>query len=131
MAYLKPSWFNRTVFNKIAMAIGLGPFETLVVTKRATKQPQKIPVTPIEVDGVKYLVSAYGETQWVKNVRADPEIKLGGTAYRASETPVDLRKPILDAYKAKVGKYVDDQFRELPDAADHPVFALARAQATG
>jgi F420H(2)-dependent quinone reductase len=126
MAYLKPPWFTRTVFNKIAMTFSFGPFETLVVTKRVSKQPQKIPVTPIEVDGVKYLVSAYGETEWVKNVRANPDIALGGVDYAAAETPVDARKPILDAYQAKVGKYVDDQFRQLPDAADHPVFSLTR-----
>jgi hypothetical protein len=124
MAYLKPPWFTRAVFNKIAMTFNFGPFETLVVTKRVSKQPQRIPVTPIELGGVKYLVSAYGETAWVKNVRASPDIKLGGVDYRATETPVDARKPILDAYQAKVGKYVDDQFRQLPDPADHPVFAL-------
>jgi F420H(2)-dependent quinone reductase len=126
MVYLKPPWFTRTIFNKIAMTFSFGPFETLIVTRRVSKQPQKIPVTPIEVDGVKYLVSAYGETAWVKNVRANPDIKLGGVDYAAAETPVDARKPILDAYKAKVGKYVDDQFRRLPEPADHPVFALTR-----
>jgi hypothetical protein len=124
MAYLKPPWFTRTIFNKIATTFSFGPFETLIVTKRVSKQPQKIPVTPIEVDGVKYLVSAYGETQWVKNVRANPNVKLGNVDYEAAETPVEARRPILDAYTAKVGKYVDDQFRQLPEAADHPVFAL-------
>jgi hypothetical protein len=124
MAYLKPSWFNRAIFNKIAMTFNFGPFETLTVVKRTSKQPQKIPVTPLELDGVKYLVSAYGETQWAKNVRANPDVKLGGVDYVAAETPVDARQPILDAYKAKVGKYVDEQFRRLPDAADHPLFAL-------
>lgn len=126
MAYLKPSWFNRAVFNKIATTFSFGPFETLIVTKRTSKQPQKIPVTPLEMDGVKYLVSAYGETQWVKNVRANPDINLGNVDYLAAETPVEARPPILDAYKQKVGKYVDEQFRELPDPADHPVFALTQ-----
>jgi hypothetical protein len=126
MAYLKPSWFNRTIFNKIATTLRFGPFETLIVTKRVSKQPQKIPVTPIEVDGVKYLVSAYGDTEWVKNVRANPDVKLGGVDYRATETAVDARKRILDAYQGKVGKYVENQFRDLPDPADHPVFSLTR-----
>jgi hypothetical protein len=124
MAFLKPPWFTRAIFNKIAMTFSFGPFETLTVAKRTSKEPQKIPVTPIEVDGVKYLVSAYGETQWVKNVRANPDIKLGKIEYMAAEEAVDARQPILDAYKAKVGKYVDEQFRRLPEAADHPVFAL-------
>jgi hypothetical protein len=126
MAYLKPSWFNRTIFNKIATTLRFGPFETLIVTKRVSKQPQKIPVTPIETDGVKYLVSAYGDTEWVKNVRANPDVKLGGVDYRATETAVDARKRILDAYQAKVGKYVENLFRDLPDPADHPVFSLTR-----
>ena len=95
MPYLKPPWFTRTIFNKIAMTFSFGPFETLIVTKRVSRQPQKIPVTPIQVDSVKYLVSAYGETEWVKNVRATPDIKLGGVDYAAAETPVDARKPIL------------------------------------
>ena len=130
MAYLRPPWFTRKVFNRIAMTIGRGPFETLTVVKRVSKRPQRIPVTPIEVGGVTYLVSAYGETQWVKNVRANPNIKLGDVDYLAAETPVGQRKPILDAYQAKVGKYVDNQFAQLPDEADHPVFALNASRAT-
>jgi hypothetical protein len=125
MAYIKPPWFTRNVFNRIAMTFpGMGPFETLTVVKRTSNQPQRIPVTPIEIDGVKYLVSAYGETQWVKNVRAHPNVKLGTKDYVAAEVPVSARKPILDAYKAKVGKYVDDYFRQIPDEADHPLFSL-------
>ena len=126
MGYLKPPWFSRKVFNPIVMLIRPGPVETLVVVKRATKQPQKVPVTPLEVDGVKYLVSAYGQTQWAKNVRANPNIKLSGVDYVAAETPVGARKPILDAYKAKVGRAVEKPFRQLPDETDHPVFALTR-----
>ena len=75
MAYLKPPWFTRAIFNKVAMATGVGGSETLTVTKRVSKQPQKIPVVVPEVDGVKYLVSTRGETEWVKNVRADPNVK--------------------------------------------------------
>jgi hypothetical protein len=126
MGYLKPPWFNRTVFNRIVMAIGPGPVKTLTAVKRVTKQPQKVPVTPVEVDGVKYLVSAYGQTQWAKNVRANPNVKLGGVDYVAAETPLGARKPILDTYQAKVGRAVEKPFRQLPDEADHPVFALTR-----
>jgi hypothetical protein len=124
MAYLKPPWFTRKIFNPIAKATGVGHSETLTVTKRSSKQPQKIPVTPVELDGVKYLVSARGETQWVKNVRANPIVRLGDPEYVATETPVESRPPILDAYKVRAGKVVENYFRQLPDPADHPVFAL-------
>jgi hypothetical protein len=124
MAYLKPPWFTRAVFNKIAMATGVGNSETLTVTKRVSKQPQKIPVVVPEVDGVKYLVSTRGETEWVKNVRADPTISLSATTYVASEIPVGDRAPILAVYRPLAGKVVEGYWRQLPDDADHPVFAL-------
>jgi F420H(2)-dependent quinone reductase len=127
MAYLKPPWFTRKIFNPIAMATGVGHSETLTVIKRVSKEPQKIPVTPVEVDGVRYLVSARGETQWVKNVRANPKVKLGTADFVLTETPVETRQPILDAYKVRAGKVVENYFRELPDPADHPVFTLTPA----
>ncbi len=124
MAYLKPPWFARAIFNKIAMATGVGNSVTLTITKRVSKQPQKIPVVVPEVDGVKYLVSTRGETEWVKNVRADPNISLGSTKYVASEIPVEQRAPILAVYRPLAGKVVEGYWRQLPDDADHPVFAL-------
>ena len=125
MAYLKPPWFTAKVFNKLAMATGVGNSETLTLTKRGSKQPQQIPVVVPEVGGVKYLVSTRGESDWVKNVRADPHVKLGDTAYIATEIPVEQRAPILAAYRPLAGKVVEGYWRQLPDDADHPVFALA------
>lgn len=127
MAYLKPPWFTAKIFNKIAMATGIGNSETLTVTRRVSKQPQQIPVVVPEVDGVKYLVSTRGETEWVKNVRADPNITLCGTKYVAKEIPVEQRAPILAVYKPKAGKIVDGYWRKLPDDGDHPVFSLTPA----
>jgi len=124
MAYLKPPWFTRAVFNKIAMATGIGGSETLTVTKRVSKQPQKIPVVVPEVDGVKYLVSTRGETEWVKSVRATPQVMVGKQTYVASEIPVGDRTPIIAAYRPLAGKVVEGYWRELPDDADHPVFAI-------
>ncbi len=124
MAYLKPPWFTAKIFNRIAMATGVGGSTTLTVTKRATKQPQQIPVVVPEVDGVKYLVSTRGESEWVKNVRADPNVTVGSTSYAAKEIPVEQRGPILDVYRPLAGKVVEGYWRELPDDADHPVFAL-------
>jgi hypothetical protein len=124
MAYLKPPWFTAKIFNRIAMATGIGGSETLTVTKRISKQPQQIPVVVPEVDGVKYLVSTRGETEWVKNVRADPTISLGSTTYIASEVPVEQRAPIIAAYRPLAGKVVEGYWKQLPSDADHPVFAL-------
>ncbi|ORA23955.1 nitroreductase/quinone reductase family protein [Mycobacterium aquaticum] len=127
MAYLKPGWFVRTVFNRIAMATHVGESQTLTVTTRVSKRPQQIPVVVPEVDGVKYLVSTRGESEWVRNVRANPRVTLGSDSYLAAEVPVDRRAPIIAAYRPLAGKVVDGYWQQLPDDADHPVFALTRA----
>jgi deazaflavin-dependent oxidoreductase (nitroreductase family) len=130
MAYLKPPWFTVKIFNRIAMATGVSDSETLTVTKRGSKEPQKVPVITVDVDNTKYLVSTRGESQWVKNVRANPNVKIstksGTTDYLAEEVPEQDRQAILAAYREKAGKMVDGYFRRLPLEADHPVFALTK-----
>ncbi len=123
MAYLKPPWFTRTVFNKIAMATGLSGTEVLTVTTRRSGQPQRVPVIPVDLDGTTYLVSTRGESEWVKNLRADPNLTLGTSRYVAAEIPETDRGPVLAAYRKKAG-HVDGYFTRLPSDADHPVFAL-------
>lgn len=128
MAYLKPPWFTARIFNRIAMATGMSGSETLTITRRSSGTTQQIPVITIVVDGTRYLVSTRGESQWVQNVRANPTVTLTtrGKEARlvAAELPVDRRAPVLDAYRTQLGKMVQGYFESLPDAADHPVFAL-------
>jgi len=124
MAYLKPPWFTARIFNRLAMAFGIGGSETLTVIKRASKESQQIPVVVPEVNGVKYLVSTRGESEWVRNVRADPKVSLGGKEFVAAEVPVEKRAPIIAAYRPLAGKVVEGYWRQLPDDADHPTFAL-------
>ena len=104
MAYLKPPWFVRKIFNRVAMATGVGNSQTLTVIKRVSKQPQQIPVVVPEVGGVKYLVSTRGEAEWVKNVRADPNVKLGDTKYVAREIPVEERDRRVSAAGRQGGR---------------------------
>jgi len=125
MAYLKPPWFVTNVFNRVARLTGIGGSQTLTITRRASGEPQRIPVVVPVVDGVRYLVSTRGESQWVRNVRVNPVIWLGKDRYRACEVPVERRAPIIAAYRPLAGKVVDEYWRELPDDVDHPVFALA------
>ena len=126
-AYIKPSWFFVKIFNRVTLATGAVKSQPLTVIKRGSKLPQTIPMTPVDVDGVKYLVSVRGETEWVKNVRANPHVKLpksDPTDYVATEMPIEARKPILQAYEATASKATARLFRQLPEDADHPVFAL-------
>jgi hypothetical protein len=124
MAYLKPPWFTRAVFNQVAMATGMSNTEKLTVIRRRSKQRQEVPVIPVEVGGTKYVVSTRGESEWVKNLRADPNVTIGSTAYVAREIPEQDRQAVLTAYREKAGRAVEGYFRRLPREADHPVFVV-------
>ncbi len=128
MAYLKPPGFVTRVFNPLAMKFGIGGAETLTVKGRSTGKTQSIPVIPIDIDGVKYVVSTRGEAQWVLNLRAAGTLQIhsrGKTAtYRATELPVSERDPVLTAYRQKAGKTVESYWKSLPNAEDHPAFRL-------
>jgi deazaflavin-dependent oxidoreductase (nitroreductase family) len=122
MAYLKPPWFTVRIFNPLAMKFGT--MQTLEVKGRRSRRLHRIPVVVPDVDGVRYLVSTRGESEWVKNVRADPQVTVDGIRYTATEVPVDERAPILAAYRPIAGRVVEGYWKKLPDDADHPVFAL-------
>lgn len=134
MTYLKPNRLVTGPLNALSLAArGRGGIQKLVVTKRVSGGEQTIPVIPVEVDGTVYVVSARGETQWVRNVRAAGRLTLedrsGRTAYAASEIPVEQRAEVLAAYRKVAKSSVKALFTKLPDDADHPVFALTRPDA--
>jgi hypothetical protein len=128
MAYLKPPAFVSKIFNPIAMRFGIGGSTELAIQRRRSGTTQKIPVVPVDVDGTRYVVSARGESQWVRNLRAAGRAELGGQAFAAVEVPVAERDPIIAAYRAKAGRAVANFWKQLPDAADHPTFRLEPTQ---
>jgi hypothetical protein len=128
MAYIKPPVFVRKVFNPLAMRFGIGGSTALVVKRRSSGTAQEIPVLPVSHDGVKYVVSARGESDWVRNVRSAGRLELrrGGTSetYNAVEIPVSESAEVIAAYRAKAGRAVAGFWKRLPDPADHPTFRL-------
>jgi deazaflavin-dependent oxidoreductase (nitroreductase family) len=128
MAYLRPNWFTRKVFNPLAMRTGLSGVETLTVHGRRSGKPRSVPVIPVEHCGMRYVLSPRGECDWVKNLRAAGGGRLtrrGHTHdFAAEEIPVDSRPPVLAAYQEKAGRAVKSYFDRLPDPADHPVFLV-------
>ncbi len=128
MAYLKPGAITRKVFNPLAMKLGFWNVEALTVQRRKSGEPQSVPVIPVDYAGARYIVSTRGESDWVKNLRAagGGELKRKGQAEKVQvvELPVEERPPVIAAYRAKVGKEVQQYFEKLPDPSDHPVFRI-------
>jgi deazaflavin-dependent oxidoreductase (nitroreductase family) len=128
MAYIRPPFFVRRIFNPIAMRFGISGTKALAVRGRRTGEIRRVPVIPVDHGGARYLVSPRGETQWARNLRSAGEGELHGKRgverFRAIEVPVTERPQVIAAYQAVAGRAVASFFAALPDAAHHPVFRL-------
>jgi deazaflavin-dependent oxidoreductase (nitroreductase family) len=118
----------RRFLNPVAMRLGISGTKALAVRGRRSGVVHRVPVIPVDVDGVRHLVSPRGETDWARNLRAAGEGELqsrkGVQAFRATELPVAERPPVIAAYRALAGRAVKSFFEAMPDPADHPVFRI-------
>lgn len=125
-SYLAPGSLTHRVLNPLVMRLGLT--DTLVVRTRTTGREQTVPVNVLEHGGARYLVSARGETQWVRNLRAAGRCQVRrrgrSNAYQAEEIATADRPELIAAYRATWDSQVKRYFVELPEPADHPVFRL-------
>ena len=110
----------------------------LEVPGRSSGQPRRTPVNLLVLDGQRYLVAPRGETQWVRNLRANGggRLLLGrrGEPFTAVELPDGDKPPVLRAYlkrwKAEVGVFFDGVGPDSSEeemrvaAAKHPAFKL-------
>lgn len=128
MAYIKPPVLTRRLANPMAMRLGRHGVATLTVVGRRTGEPHKVPVIPVEVGGSRYLVAPYGESEWVRNLRAAGKGELsrkGQTeVFQAVEVPAGDRASIIARYRQVAGRAVNSYFTKLPDPEEHPVLRI-------
>lgn len=112
----------------------------LTVHGRKSGRPRSVVVNPLEHSGKTYLMSPRGDTQWVKNVRADNSLSLRRgskrAGYRATEVTdpaekFDVLRSYLDRWSWQVKNLMgvskespDEELRAIIDK--HPVFVLQR-----
>ena len=141
--YQRPGWFTKHVFNPTVagltrLGISVAGSRVLEVRGRTTGEWRRTPVNPLDFEGARYLVAPRGTTQWVKNLRANPEGRLlvgrRTEPFEAVELPDEEKEPLLRAYlkrwKWEVGVFFggvgpDSTAEELARIApDHPVFRV-------
>ena len=108
----------------------------LTVPGRRTGAPVQVTLFPVEVDGTWYLLSQYGVTGWVRNLRAagGGELRRKGRreSFTAIEVDGDERDRVIAAFHVKTPKPFSRDFDQRPGAADHPTFRMERTrQAAG
>lgn len=69
----------------------MGPNVLMTVRGRTSGEPRSAAVAVAEIDGRRYIIGAYGEVQWVKNLRAagEAEIKIHGRTEQVGARELD------------------------------------------
>jgi hypothetical protein len=139
--YNKPSGLVKAMNSFIGWlgSMGLVPGDTvqLQVKGRKSGQIRKNAVTLVEYEGERYLVAPRGNTEWVRNARADggkAVLKHGKTeSIRLEEIPVEQRAAIIKPYLKKTAMATKREFGLDPEAPmeeferiapQHPVFRV-------
>jgi deazaflavin-dependent oxidoreductase (nitroreductase family) len=144
--YRPPGWFTRNVFNRFVAfvtrhGVSVLGSRVLAVRGRSSGEWRTTPVNLLELDGRRYLVSARGDGQWVRNLRAAGagELRVGNKTetFQARELGDQEKVPVLRAYlrrwKVEVGVFfegvgpdsTDDQLQAI--APRHPAFEVLPA----
>jgi deazaflavin-dependent oxidoreductase (nitroreductase family) len=120
-------------------SLGLTPSDTvtLEVKGRRSGVVRSNPVTWVEHEGERYLVSPRGESEWVCNLRAAAGEAVirhrGRQRVRLEELPAEQRAPTIRAYLQKTARATRQHFGVDPKAeldafegiaARHPVFRI-------
>ncbi|HEV7721333.1 MAG TPA: nitroreductase family deazaflavin-dependent oxidoreductase [Iamia sp.] len=129
---------NRMLPRMIIRGKGPSFLHLVTVAGRRRGEPHTTPLAAVEEDGHVWLVSAYGDVAWVRNVRAAGELELARGAdqvrYAAHELDGPDAVPVLRTYLSMPSeRFVRSHFAVdadstteaiLAEAPRHPVFAL-------
>ena len=93
-----PRWvpyFNAVAKPLLAAGVPMGPDILLTVRGRRSGKPRTTPVTICEHGGRRGFISPFGETQWVRNLRA-----AGIATIRSGRRTEEVRAVVLDQDEA-------------------------------
>lgn len=130
--WLKPA--NKVFMVLLRLGVPMSRHESPVVLTapgRKSGKPRSTPVTPLVVDGKRYVINGYPGADWVANVRAAGEVALtqGRRNERVRMVEVDASeaRPVLRAFPTLVPTGVDLMKRAgvLTDGTPDELEALA------
>ncbi len=110
--HIKPPWWlkpwNKVFIQMSRLGLSFGGESPLVLTVPGRKSgtPRSTPVTPMTVDGKRYVVGGFPGADWVRNVRAASEVTLQrgrkSERVRMVELSAEEAKPLLRAFPTEV-----------------------------
>ncbi len=98
---------NSLVRGLLRLGMPMGPNTLLTVRGRTSGQPRTVPVAVTEAEGRRFVIGAYGDVHWVRNLRAagGGEIVLDGHPTKISAVELDTAQA-EQFYRDIVGPYL-------------------------
>jgi deazaflavin-dependent oxidoreductase (nitroreductase family) len=104
--WLKPANKFFIQLSRLGLSFGGESPVVLTVPGRKTGAPRSTPVTPMTVDGKRYVVAGFPGADWVRNVRAAGEVTLARGRRRERVRMVELSaeeaRPVLRVFPTEV-----------------------------
>jgi deazaflavin-dependent oxidoreductase (nitroreductase family) len=104
-----PRWLritNKVVIRLQRLGLPIGTMRLLTMRGRKTGQPRTTPVSPLTVDGRRYIIGGFARGDWVANARANGDAVLAHgrrkEPIRLTELPAPERGPIMRAFPSEV-----------------------------
>lgn len=104
-----PRWLriaNKIVIGSQRAGLPLGTMRLRTVTGRKTGRPRTTPVSPLTVNGRRYVIGGFARGDWVANARANGAAILAHgrrkERIRLVEIPESERGPIMGAFPTEV-----------------------------
>ncbi len=128
--YVRPPWGARKIGARMARLFKPSVVCLLSVPGRTSGRWRSNPVVVLEHDDQRYLMGAYGHTEWSRNLRTTGHGRLTKQGrveeFTAQEVPTAQLPPLIEVYLKEFGTLptVGSTFKSLPDPADHPTFRI-------
>jgi deazaflavin-dependent oxidoreductase (nitroreductase family) len=128
--YVRPPWAARVIGGRMARLFKPQVVSALSVPGRTTGTWHVTPVAVLEHGGQEYLLAAYGDTEWSRNLRASRTGRLNRRGrveqFTAEEVPAEQLPSLVEDYLRQFGKLpsVARTFEALPEPTDHPAFRI-------
>jgi len=131
---------GRLVARLLRLGLPMGPLRILETTGRISGRQKTTPVVLTTHQGENWLVSPFGDTDWVRNVRTQPNVhlvRLGRRQpVRLTEVDPDTAAPVLQTFlgRFRLVPFVPPAFTAvagsdlaafLAEAHRHPVFHVS------
>lgn len=75
----------------LRLGMPMGPNSLVTIRGRSSGLPRSMPIAVMEMDGRRWVIGAYGDVQWTRNLRAagEADIKLDGRTVHVRATELD------------------------------------------